>query len=107
MTASADRPASLVPVSSGLDFRTVDVRGRQLTLGELRAAVPRAQHGTVADAEGKVQEIIADVRGRGLAALSDLASKFDGVEQTHPRVPAEALQAALDGLDPEVRAALE
>lgn len=107
MTSSADRPASLVPASTGLDFRTVDVRGRQLTLAGLRAAVPRAQHGTVADAEGKVQEIIADVRGRGLAALSDLASKFDGVEQTHPRVPAEALQAALDGLDPEVRAALE
>ncbi|MEV8041534.1 histidinol dehydrogenase [Arthrobacter sp. NPDC080082] len=107
MTSSADRPASLVPASTGLDFRTVDVRGRQLTLAGLRAAVPRAQHGTVADAEGKVQEIIADVRGRGLAALSDLAKRFDGVEQSHPRVPAEALQSALDGLDPEVRAALE
>ena len=44
---------------------------------------------------------------RGFAALRELALTFDGVEQTHPRVPAEALRAALDGLDPAVRAALE
>ncbi|HET8879669.1 MAG TPA: histidinol dehydrogenase [Arthrobacter sp.] len=107
MTASADRPAFLVPASSGLDFRTVDVRGRQLTLAGLRAAVPRAQHGTVADAEHKVLEIISAVRSRGIEALRELAKTFDGVDQVHPRVPAGALQAALEGLDPEVRAALE
>ena len=65
MTSSADRPASLVPASTGLDFRTVDVRGRQLTLAGLRAAVPRAQHGTVADAEGKVQETKGDLKAAG------------------------------------------
>jgi histidinol dehydrogenase len=61
----------------------------------------------VADAEDKVLQIISAVRTRGFAALSELALSFDGVEQTHPRVPAEALRAALADLDPAVRAALE
>ncbi len=94
-------------MTAALNFRTVDVRGAQLSLAGLRAAVPRAQSGTMADAEGKVLEIISAVRTRGIGALRDLALAFDGVEQTHPRVPAEALRAALEGLDPAVRAALE
>jgi histidinol dehydrogenase len=100
-------PTADSPVPSALTFRTVDLRGQKLSLAGLRAAVPRAQHGTVADAEQKVLDIISAVRTRGFEALRELALKFDGVEQTHPRVPAEALTAALDGLDPAVRAALE
>ena len=92
---------------TALNFRTVDVRGAQLSLAGLRAAVPRAQSGTMADAEGKVLDIISAVRARGFGALRELALAFDGVEQAHPRVPAEALRAALEGLDPAVRAALE
>lgn len=92
---------------TALNFRTVDVRGAQLSLAGLRAAVPRAQSGTMADAEGKVLDIISAVRTRGFGALRELALAFDGVEQAHPRVPAEALRAALEGLDPAVRAALE
>jgi len=61
----------------------------------------------MADAEGKVLDIISAVRARGFGALRELALAFDGVEQTHPRVPAEALRAALENLDPAVRAALE
>ncbi len=95
------------PVPADLTFRTVDLRGQRLSLAGLRAAVPRAQTGTMADAEEKVLGIIADVRSRGVDALRELARKFDGVEQEHPRVPAEALHAALAGLDPAVRAALE
>jgi histidinol dehydrogenase len=85
----------------------VDLRGRRLSLAELREAVPRARHETVADAEQKVEAIITEVRERGYAALTDLALRFDGVEQVHPRVSAEALQSALTGLDPAVRSALE
>jgi histidinol dehydrogenase len=95
------------PIPAALNFRTVDVRGRHLSLAGLRAAVPRAQSGTLADAEDKVLDIISAVRTRGFAALRDLALSFDGVEQIHPRVPAEALRAALADLDPAVRAALE
>ncbi|MFE4230210.1 histidinol dehydrogenase [Arthrobacter sp. NPDC056886] len=94
-------------MTAALNFRTVDVRGAQLSLAGLRAAVPRAQSGTMADAEGKVLDIISAVRSRGFGALRELALAFDGVEQGHPRVPAEALRAALEGLDPAVRAALE
>jgi histidinol dehydrogenase len=97
----------VTPISAVLNFRTVDVRGQQLSLAGLRAAVPRAQSGTMADAEDKVLDIISAVRTRGFAALRELALTFDGVEQTHPRVPADALRAALAGLDPAVRAALE
>ncbi len=69
--------------------------------------MPRARQNTVADAEEKVLDIIGAVRQRGFAALSDLALRFDGVEQVHPRVPAEALAKALAELDPAVRSALE
>ncbi|MGO4237922.1 histidinol dehydrogenase [Pseudarthrobacter sp. YAF2] len=100
-------PQPLAPVTAAVDFRTIDLRGRTLTLAALRAAVPRAKGQTVADAEAKVLDIIAAVRQRGFAALADLAEKFDGVEQRHPLVPREAIASALDGLDPDVRAALE
>ncbi|MFI5084369.1 MAG: histidinol dehydrogenase [Actinomycetales bacterium] len=69
--------------------------------------MPRAEPASVADAEDAVRAILRDVRSRGFAALSDLALRFDGVTQEHPRVPPEALAGALKGLDPAVRAALE
>ena len=61
----------------------------------------------MADAEQKVVDIIKAVREQGFSALSDLALRFDGVQQLHPRVPAESLTRALAGLDPAVRRALE
>ncbi|WP_284976106.1 histidinol dehydrogenase [Arthrobacter sp. efr-133-TYG-104] len=103
MTTSPDTSAPAV----SLAYRTIDFRGRSLSLAELRAAVPRAKHQTMADAEQKVLDIISAVRSRGFEALSELAKTFDGVEQSHPRVPAEALAQALAGLEPNVRAALE
>jgi histidinol dehydrogenase len=53
-----------------------------------------------------VRPICTQVRENGVAALIDLTERFDGVRLTSIRVPAEALQRALHGLDPEVRAAL-
>ena len=104
MTISSEFPA---PAAAAVTFRTVDVRGKNLTLAELRAAVPRAQGRTVADAEEQVLDIISAVRQRGFEALAELAGRFDGVTQDHPRVPQEALASALDQLDPAVRRALE
>lgn len=57
--------------------------------------------------ETVVAGIIGDVRARGFAALTDLAARFDGVEQLHPRVPDAVIENALQSLDPGVRAALE
>lgn len=90
-----------------LNFRSVDLRGQILSLAELRTAMPRAEGSTSDDAEQKVLQIISDVRSRGFDALRDLARSFDGVEQGHPRVPAEELQRALENLDPEVKSALQ
>ena len=104
MTISSEFPAT---PAAALSFRTVDLRGRSLTLAGLRAAVPRAQGRTVADAEARVLDIIGAVRQRGFAALAVLAQRFDGVAQQHPLVPQAALASALDQLDPTVRRALE
>jgi histidinol dehydrogenase len=54
-----------------------------------------------------VRPICAQVRDGGVGALIELTERFDGVRLTSIRVPAEALQRALDRLDPPVRAALE
>jgi histidinol dehydrogenase len=105
VTTTPDSPAQTT--TTAISYRTIDLRGQRLSLAGLRAAVPRARHQTMADAEQKVTDIITAVRSRGFAALSELAKAFDGVEQEHPRVPAAALRAALENLDPAVRAALE
>ncbi|MHA7289423.1 histidinol dehydrogenase [Arthrobacter sp. MDT3-24] len=105
MTISPELPAT--PPAAAVSFRTVDLRGRGLTLAGLRAAVPRARQHTMSDAEQKVVDIIKAVREDGFAALSDLALRFDGVQQVHPRVPAASLARALAELDPAVRSALE
>lgn len=88
------------------DFPTLDLRGRRLGTAELKAAMPRAAT-TFDAATGAVEEIIDKVRTNGFAALAELARKFDGVNQLHPRVPDAALDTALEQLDPQVRAGLE
>ena len=97
------------PTSSEADFdsfRTIDLRGQHLSPAELKGAMPRAET-TFDAASDAVAAIITDVRTRGFAALTELAQRFDGVEQQHVRVPGDALDAALEHLDPSVRAALE
>ncbi|MEU3722727.1 histidinol dehydrogenase [Streptomyces sp. NPDC031705] len=85
----------------------IDLRGDALPEGgALRDLLPRAEFDVEAALE-KVRPICEDVHHRGTAALIEYAQKFDGVELTQVRVPAEALKAALDQLDPAVRAALE
>ncbi|MCC3264512.1 histidinol dehydrogenase [Arthrobacter gengyunqii] len=75
-------------------------------MAALKQAMPRAE--TTTDvASDAVAAIIADVRTRGYDALSDLAARFDRVEQHRPLVPRAALKEALDQLAPEIRAALE
>ncbi|MHA7245563.1 histidinol dehydrogenase [Arthrobacter tecti] len=88
-------------------FRTIDLRGAKLSAAELRAAMPRSSAASFESVAGRVEEILDSVRTRGFAALSELAERFDGVEQSHPRVPVAALKQALKALAPEVRAALE
>ncbi|MES0833587.1 histidinol dehydrogenase [Nocardiopsis tropica] len=81
----------------------IDLRGTQ---GDPREALPRAEL-DVAAAADRVRPICEDVRHRGTEALIELTERFDGVRLTDIRVPAEAIEGALTGLDPAVRAALE
>ena len=57
-----------------------------------------------------VQVILADVRGRGDAALVELTAKFDGHALTAEddwRIAPDACREAFDALKPDLRAALE
>ncbi|HEU5143841.1 MAG TPA: histidinol dehydrogenase [Dermatophilaceae bacterium] len=84
----------------------LDLRGRTLDVRFLRKALPRAEFDVTAALE-QVRPICADVEHRGAEALRDLGERFDGVRPTRLRVPASVLQAALDALEPDLRAALE
>jgi histidinol dehydrogenase len=70
------------------------------------AAVPRAEL-DVEHALAAVRPICDDVRERGTAAVLDAGERFDGVRPAQLRVPAGELAAALAGLDPDIRSALE
>ncbi|HLV05098.1 MAG TPA: histidinol dehydrogenase [Actinomycetaceae bacterium] len=87
-------------------LRRIDLRGTTLSAGELADVLPRATLDVEA-ALAQVLPIIQDVRDRGAAALRDLAERFDGVRPEHLRVPVDALEEALAGLDPQVREGLE
>ena len=57
--------------------------------------------------EASVRSILEDVRRRGDAALLDLTERFDGVRPAALEVPVSALEDALAGLDPGLRATIE
>ncbi|WP_066582145.1 histidinol dehydrogenase [Cellulomonas timonensis] len=84
----------------------IDLRGRSMSRRELLETLPRAEL-DVETATEQVAPIVAAVRTQGATALRDLGERFDGVRPTHLRVPADAIQEAVLGLDPLVRAALE
>jgi histidinol dehydrogenase len=74
--------------------------------GDIAAGLPRPQ----TDGEGPVdavRAILDDVRARGDAALLDLTERFDGVRPASLRVAPSELDAALAGVSPAVRQALE
>lgn len=73
---------------------------------DYRAAVPRADFDIEA-AVPAVHAICEEVRTRGLDAVVEFGEKFDGVRVDDIRVAPEAMRAALDNLDPDIRAGLE
>ncbi len=88
----------------------LDLRG----CADLAGALTAPDVGSGADIDAgdddvleSVRAIIADVRTRGDAAVRELTERFDGCALDDLRVPAEELHAALDGVAPELRAALE
>ncbi|WP_395694659.1 histidinol dehydrogenase [Nocardioides sp.] len=83
----------------------IDLRGADGDV-DYRAAVPRADFDVEA-AVPAVHAICEDVRVRGLEAIRELSEKHDGVRVDDIRVAPEAIAAALEQLDPAVRAGLE
>ncbi|MCX5213503.1 histidinol dehydrogenase [Kitasatospora sp. NBC_00240] len=81
----------------------IDLRG---SLEDPRDLLPRAEFDVEAALE-KVRPICEDVRHRGVAALVEITERFDGVRLASTRVPEADITAALETLDPKVRAALE
>jgi histidinol dehydrogenase len=86
-------------------IRRIDLRGADVTV-DYRTAVPRADFDVEA-AVPAVHAICEAVRTRGVEAIRELSEKFDGVGVEDLRVPRAALTAALEQLDPAIRAGLE
>jgi len=87
----------------------IDLRGRpaaSLTRTELAGVLPRAAT-DVETAVTQIRPLCEDVKRRGAEAVREYTARFDGVDLATTRVPAQALAAALAGLDPQVRQALE
>jgi histidinol dehydrogenase len=87
----------------------IDLRGRpasSLTRTELAGVLPRAAT-DVETAVAHIRPLCEDVKRRGAEAVREYTARFDGVDLATTRVRPHALDAALAGLDPDVRAALE
>ena len=87
-------------------IRTVDLRGKSLDKAGYLEQLPRASL-DVAQAMVAIEPILKRVREGSESDLIALAVEFDGVTPPSIRVPQSALDAALSGLDPKIRAALE
>lgn len=85
-------------------MRTIDLRGTAAR--DAAALVPRATEARD-NALRVAGELVADVRERGEAALREQAATFDGVTGHALRVSRADIDAAVAGLDPDVRDALE
>lgn len=84
----------------------IDLRNRVLNAAQLRSALPRG--GVDVDAVvPKVRPIVEAVAEHGAKAALDYGQSFDGIRPDVVRVPAARLAAALNELDPDVRAALQ
>ncbi|MCU0265406.1 MAG: histidinol dehydrogenase [Actinomycetia bacterium] len=83
-------------------LRRIDLRE---STADLRDVLPRAALDVEVATEA-VRDVCDDVRARGGAAVRAATLRFDGVDLASARVPVAALAAALEALDPAVRAAL-
>ncbi|HEX5115024.1 MAG TPA: histidinol dehydrogenase [Pseudonocardiaceae bacterium] len=86
-------------------LRRTDLRGSVPAPAALRALLPRADVDVEAVVD-RIRPIVADVAARGVPAVLDHTERFDRVRPAGVRVPAEAIAAAVDALDPAVGDAL-
>lgn len=87
-------------------IQTIDLRTLKPTRAELLAIIPRP----VVDirvATEAASNLIAEVRAEGSSAIISQAERFDRVTPHEIRVPEGDISAAINGLDPEIRRAIE
>ena len=84
----------------------IDLRGADRASVDYRASVPRAEFDVEA-ATHQVQPILDAVRARGVEAIVEFSTQFDGVDREDITVSRKALAQALAELDPAIRAGLE
>ena len=90
-------------------IRRIDLRGAaadSATPVDYRVVVPRADFDVEA-AVPAVHAICEAVRTRGIDAILEYSERFDGVTQDDITVDPAAITAALERLDPDIRAGLE
>jgi len=87
-------------------LRLVDLRDSGFAAHDVNELVPRAKV-DVDIALDSVKPLIADVATRGLDAVVDVTVARDGVDPRPLLVSAAELQAAVEALDPKLRAAIE
>jgi histidinol dehydrogenase len=87
-------------------IQRIDLRGVDRATVDYRAAVPRADFDVEA-AVPAVHAICEAVRTRGLDAIREYGERFDGVTVNDIRIAPEAINRALEELDPAIRAGLE
>lgn len=75
--------------------------------GDLARFLPRAHAAAVTQIRDRVAAILAAVRERGDAAVTDFTARFDGWHADAWEVGAQERKAALETLDPALSAALE
>jgi histidinol dehydrogenase len=80
----------------------IDLRGSRR---DPRGLLPRAQL-DVSVAVEKIRPVVDAVHEHGFSAIREATLRFDGIELSRLRVPADAIAAAAGALDPDVRAAL-
>jgi len=90
-------------------IRRIDLRGAAADSAapvDYRVVVPRADFDVEA-AVPAVHAICEAVRTRGIDAILEYSERFDGVTQDDITVDPAAITAALETLDPDIRAGLE
>ncbi len=84
-------------------LQRLDLRG---VSGDFRGVLPRPT-AQIEPPIDQVRAILAEVAQRGDVALREMTQRFDGAVIDELRVPSAALQVALAGIPPDLRAALE
>lgn len=90
-----------------MSLSVTDLRDTAPNDAALLAALPRLHRAPGSGPDAAVRQILDDVHQRGAAAVQDFSERFDGARPARLRVPAAALVAALEELDPAIRVALE